>query len=294
MPTTLVLSVLAVLLAAPAPLLLGRPRLSGALRRVPRAGMLLWQAVALAAVLSALGAGLSLVTGSALRAGPGHARYVVAGLALVLTAVVLGRLLLSGHRVGTRVRQLRRRHVALLELLATQDAHDAGLRVLEHEAPMAYCVPGLQRSRVVVSAATKRVLAPEELDAVLAHERAHLRARHDLVLEAFAVLQRAFPNVVRSDTALQEVRFLVEVLADRAAVRRTGARPLARALVALAESRAPDAALGVAGHGLAQRVTLLRDDRPHPVLAASVLAAAAAVLVLPTLFVALPWLLSLP
>ncbi len=294
MPTTLVLSVLAVLLAGPVPSLLAH---ADRLRRVPRSAMVLWQAVALAAVLAALGAGLSLVTGSALRAGPDGGRYVVALAALVLTATVLGRLLLSGHRVGTRVRNLRRRHLELLDLLATEDA---GVRVLEHDAPMAYCVPGVHvhraaapRSRVVVSVATKRLLAPDELEAVLAHERAHLRARHDLVLEAFTVLHQAYPAPVRSAVALGEVRFLVEVLADRAARRRSGARPLARALVTLVDSRAPEAALAAGGPALAERVTLLGDDGRHPVLAAATLAAAAAVLVLPTAFVALPWLTTL-
>ncbi|MGN6132752.1 MAG: M56 family metallopeptidase [Nocardioidaceae bacterium] len=296
MPPALVLSVLAVLLAGPVPTLLAR---ADALRRVPRSAMALWQAVALAAVLAALGAGLSLVTGSVLRGGPGGGRYVVGVLALLLTATVLARLLLSGHRVGTRVRALRRRHLELLDLLATEDS---GVRVLEHEAPMAYCVPGVAvsraapRSRVVVSVATKRLLAPEELDAVLAHERAHLRARHDLVLEAFTVLHQAFPALVRSAVALGEVRFLVEVLADRAARRRAGARPLARALVVLVDSRAPEAALAAGGQrdvGLAERVMLLGDHGRHPVLAAATLAAAAAVLVLPTAFVALPWLATL-
>ncbi len=285
--TTLVLSVLAVLLSGPVPTALARVP---ALRRVPRSAMVLWQAVALAAVLSAIGAGLSLVTGSSARSVRGEAWYGVAAVALLLTATVLARLLLSGHRVGTGVRSARRRHRDLLDVLS---ADDAGVRVLEHDAPVAYCVPGLQGARVVVSAAAKRLLAEDELAAVLAHERAHLRARHDLVLEAFTVLHQAFPRLVSSGAALQEVRFLVEVLADRVALRRVGARPLARALVALADAPAPAAALAAAGTGLVDRLALLRDERRHPVLAGTALAAAVAVLVLPTAFVAVPWLTSL-
>ncbi|MGZ4469236.1 MAG: M56 family metallopeptidase [Nocardioidaceae bacterium] len=285
--TTLLLSVLAVLFAWPAPVLLARLT---PLRRVPRAAVVLWQAVALAAVLSALGAGLSLVTGSALSRGAGPVPHVAA-VALLLTCTVLARLLLAGHRVGTRVRGLRRRHRALVDLLS---ADDAGVRVLDHPTPMAYCLPG-HHSRVVVSAGARAVLAPAELAAVLAHERAHLRARHDLVLEAFTVLHEAFPRVVTGEAALREVRLLVEVLADRSARRRTGARPLVRALVALADGRAPDAALGAAGAGagLVQRVELVRDATDHRALASAVYAAAAAVVGLPTVFVALPWLASL-
>src|SRR5690606_23945470 len=50
---------LALVLAGPAPVLLARWH---ALRRTPRAAMTLWQSVALAAVLAALGSGASLVT----------------------------------------------------------------------------------------------------------------------------------------------------------------------------------------------------------------------------------------
>jgi hypothetical protein len=131
---------------------------------------------------------------------------------------------------------------------------------------------------------------------VLAHERAHLTARHDLVLEAFTVLHDAFPRWVSSGRALAEVRLLAEILADAAARRRHGARALARALVALTDSPAPRVALAAGGPvgDLTARVELLRDDRPHRLLACGLLVLALAVLVLPTAFVAYPWLSSLP
>lgn len=279
--TPALLAVLGVLLAGPVPALLARWR---GLRRTPRAAMLLWQGVALAAVLSALGAGLSLATD--------HGMGVVAGLALAVTAVVAARLLVSGHRVGTSLRAVRRHHREQLDLLATPPGPDRpGISVLETERPLAYCVPGVQASRVVVSSGALATLAPDELDAVLAHERAHLRARHDLVLEAFSVLHRAFPRWVSSAAALREVRTLVEVLADRAASRQHGAHPVARALVALAGASAPDAALG-AGGVLVERIELLDGGR-HRVQAAVVCAAAVAVVVVPTAFVAVPWLRGL-
>ena len=279
--TPLLLAVLGVLLAGPVPALLARWE---GLRRTPRAAMLLWQGVALAAVLSALGAGLSLATD--------HGAGVVGALALAVTAVVAVRLLVSGHRVGTSLRAVRRHHREQLDLLATPPGEQRpGISVLETEQPLAYCVPGVQASRVVVSSGAVGLLTPEELDAVLAHERAHLRARHDLVLEAFSVLHQAFPRWVSSAAALREVRTLVEVLADRAASRQHGARPVARALVSLAGAPAPDAALG-AGGALLMRLELL-DDRHHRVQAAVVGAAAVAVVALPTAFVAVPWLRGL-
>jgi Zn-dependent protease with chaperone function len=287
--TTLVLAALAIVLAGPVPWLLTR---LPALRCTPRATMVLWQSVALAGVLAALGAGLSLVT-SQLVGEQSVLSYAVSAIPLVVTGLVVARLLLSGHRVGTDLRNLRRRHRQLVDLLA--EDRD-GLHVLDHEAPTAYCVPGLRSSRVVVSRGTVASLTPAELEAVLAHEQAHVRARHDLVLEAFTVLQEAFPAVVTSRHALEEVRLLVEVLADRAARRRHGARALVSAFSALAEGgsvRAPDGAVAASDLGLAVRLDLLLDDRRHWAQAVGVLLAAVAVLVLPTLLVVLPWLTDL-
>ncbi|MBM9460085.1 M56 family metallopeptidase [Nocardioides sp. zg-536] len=289
--TTLVLAVLALALAGPVPAVLVRWT---ALRRTPAAAVVLWQAIAAAAVLAALGAGLSLVTqhtwGDGWREDAGPFGYAVAGTALLLTLVVAGRLLLSGHRVGTELRTLRRRHRRQLDLLA--ERRD-GVQVLEHDVPVAYCVPGLAGSRVVVSAGALGRLDRDEYRAVLAHERAHLAARHDLVLEAFSVLHRAFPRWVSSSTVLGEVKLLVEVLADRAAVHGRDPRPLARALVELAAGRAPAAAMGAGGAGLVERVELLADSEPHRVQGVGVLCAAVAVLALPTAFVVAPWLSSL-
>ena len=109
--------------------------------------------------------------------------------------VVLARLLLSGHRTGTSLRRMRRLHRERVDLVAQVDG---GVSVLDHDVPVAYCVPGMSRSRIVVSRSTLTRLAPAELGAVLEHERSHLRARHDLVLEAFTVLHRAFPRWVAS------------------------------------------------------------------------------------------------
>lgn len=297
--TPLLLGLLAGLLAGPVPQLLARVTRT---RRTPRTAMLLWQGVALAAVLAALGAGVSLATDRAWRREPDPASYAVAAVALVVTGLVAARLLLSGHRVGLRLRLLRRRHRRQVDLVARRDdarSRGATVLVIEHDLPVAYCVPGMGAARVVVSEGALGRLAPDELEAVLAHERAHLRARHDLVLEAFAVLHRAFPRWVSSAAALAEVRLLVEVLADRAAARAADRRALGRALVELAGPRAEPSADGVqlfggpAVNDLVTRVQLLADDRRHPVQAGLLVVAAAAVLGLPTAFLVAPWLSGL-
>ncbi|KRF34245.1 M56 family metallopeptidase [Nocardioides sp. Soil805] len=292
MLTPLVLGALALVLASPLPRVLSR---SERLRHTPVAAMLLWQSTALAAVLAALGAGLSLVTHRLWEGEVGVLDVLLAALAGGVTVVVLGRLLLSGHRTGTTLRRLRRRHREQVDLLARVD-HDIlqqGILVLDHEVPVAYCVPGMSGSRIVVSRSTLTRLAPAELAAVVAHERSHLRARHDLVLEAFTVLHRAFPRWVSSGAAHHEVQVLVEVLADRAAVRRGDRRALAAALLALAGSRAPGGALAAVGTGLAERVAVLVDTRSHRVQSALVSLSALALLALPSALVVLPWLAGL-
>lgn len=285
--TPLVLGLLAVALAGPVPAWLARlPRL----HLTPLSAMLVWQAVALAAVLAALGAGLSLVTAQAWQRAPAPVELVVAAVALGLTLMVLARLLLSGHRVGTSLRAVRRHHRAQVDLLA---AREGEMHVLDHDVPVAYCLPGMARSRVVISAAALERLDEPQLAAVLAHERAHLVARHDLVLEAFTVLHRAFPRWVSSDAALREVRLLVEILADRAALRIGRASALGAALLAMAGARAPAGAIGAAGGDLVERVRVLSDRRARPAQVVGLLAFAWAVLVLPTALVVAPWLLSL-
>ncbi|MCW2769195.1 MAG: hypothetical protein JWR27_628 [Aeromicrobium sp.] len=95
------------------------------------------------------------------------------------------------------------------------------------------------------------------------HERAHVRTRHDLVLEAFDVLHRAFPRPLRTDAPLRQSPVLVELMADDAARKVAGRQALARAIVALAGAATPAGALG-AGSAALVRLERLRDDtRPH-------------------------------
>lgn len=287
--TPLLLGALAVVLAGPVPALLSRLT---RLHRTPLVSMLLWQALALAAVLAALGAGLSLVSSHVFAAqvfgaSAGWWAALVAGLSLLVTVTVLVRLVVSGHRVGTNLRALRRRHREHVDLLSAID-EAGGYRVIDHDVPVAYCLPGVGSSRIVLSAAARDQLDATQLDAVLAHERAHLRARHDLVVEAFTVLHRAFPHFVSSRAALREVQLLAEILADRAAVEAAGQRALYEALLTMAAGRAPHGALG-AGGDLAARVEAVRNAGPYPVQRALVVLAGLALLVLPTWLVVYPW-----
>ena len=85
---------------------------------------------------------------------------------------------------------------------------------------------------MVVSTAALAVLGPGQLQAVLAHERAHLRSRHHLTLTASSALARAFPHVPLLAQASAELAVLAEMAADDAAARRHDPGDLAAALTA--------------------------------------------------------------
>ena len=285
----LILAVLALAFAGPVPALLARARWTW---QAPRAALVLWQALALAAVLAALGAGLAVGLQPMLGREAGPVGLLVHAAALTVTVVVAARLAWTMGRLAVTTRTRRRAHRQLVDLVCRSDARAPGVRVLDTPHPLAYCVPG-SRPRVVVSAVTLEVLAPGELASVLQHEQAHARQRHDLVLEGFNALASAFPRVVRSRAALRSAALLVEMVADDAALARQGSVPLARALVRLADAPVPACALGAVDEsGTVARLRRMQPVSPvaKAALAAAAYASAALVVVVPTVTVAVPWI----
>ena len=275
------LATLAVLLAWVAPGPMARQK---RFRRSPRAALAAWQAVSVGGVLAALAAAPAALPLLLQGDEPGaHLGLVVP--AVLVSAAVLARLLWAGHNVGRQLRRVRTDHRQLVDIIATHDRER--VRILQHPTPTAYCIPG-RRSRVVISQGVLDALPGDQLDAVVAHEEAHLRGRHDLLLEFFSVVHRAVPGPLRSEEALTEVRLLIEALADRAAVRRSGEVATARALITLAGSRAPEAALG-AGTTAPVRLRLLADGPPSPALSAVAYGYAAVAATLPLLLLVAAW-----
>ncbi|MGB6245626.1 M48 family metalloprotease, partial [Gordonia sp. (in: high G+C Gram-positive bacteria)] len=254
--TALLFGILTVALVGPIPAALARATWP---LHTPRAAMALWQSIALAAVLSAFSTGLAIAA-NLLAPGPdgaptsnpvaeierlGWFLWTVYVSVFVLTLVVGARLMYTVLRVGIRTRARRNAHRMMIDLVDNADRRLAAgrdIRILDVPTPLAYCLPGLRR-RVVLSEGVLARLDDDQLTAVIAHERAHLRARHDLVLEAFIAAHEAFPRFVRSRSALGAVELLAEVLADDQAVRATTPTTLGRALVACADATAPRGAM---------------------------------------------------
>ena len=307
--SALAFTLVALLLVGPVPALLVRASWP---MRAPRAAVVLWQAIALAAVLSAFSAGIAIASRLFVPGRDGRPTATITSeidamgmplwllyvIVLALTVMIAARLAIAVVQVAITTRRRRAHHRMLVDLVGRPESCGhrplAGdhLRILDVEQPLAYCLPGV-RSRVVVSEGTLTTLSEDEIAAILTHERAHLRARHDLVLEMFTAVHAAFPRFVRSASALDAVKLLIELLADDAAVRATGPTPLARALVACASGRTPSGALAAGGPTTVLRVRRLAGRPNSLALAATAYLAAGAVLIVPTVALAVPWLTEL-
>ncbi|NRQ36696.1 M56 family metallopeptidase [Nonomuraea sp. NN258] len=247
--------------------------------RAPRTSLLIWQAIALTLVSSLVGVllaaglapyrlgvlpALARLCADLARGGPpaaitaGHLALVGGGLA------VAGWLLAALVRTVVSVAALRRRQRSLLGLIAVPHPSLAGALVVDHPVVAAYCLPG-RRPAIVVSTGSVGLLSEREMDAVLAHERAHARERHDLMILPFSVLHRALPAGRLTRAMLDAVALLVEMRADDRAAREHPRATLASALRRFhACDRpvvAPPGALGGGGPHLRLRIDRLTEDR---------------------------------
>ncbi len=244
----------------------------------PRLAIAAWQALAASILLALAAAGLAMTvtlphvrTDLALLvdlcaenvvagyASPGGAAAALIGITAFLalaarTAWCVARTIILEHRE-------RATRITLLDLVARRDVLSEAL-VVEHAAPYAFCIGG-RRHRVVVTTGLLQALTPAEIEAVLAHEAAHLRQRHHLALLGcrvlFATLTPLFPTFGR---ATPDVRLFAELCADDSARSRVNVSHLRSALATLACTPAPAGTLAASGSDVAARLRRL-DQAPR-------------------------------
>jgi Zn-dependent protease with chaperone function len=290
---------LAAALAGPVPAVLAR---AGWPARSPRAALVLWQAVGLSGGLAILGAGLTLAVSGlgrswlgGLGALPGAIRALSLGplgwAGAALTAVAGAWLLAVLASSTARLALARRAHRQRLDLLADELAvadlpamagagHQSPVgavrvRLLDHPLAAAYCLPGV-RPRIVLSRGVVDALSRAELCAVVSHENAHARGRHDLVIQPFRAWRQTFPFLAAGRAALAAVELLVELAADDAAIRRGQRAALGSALRVLA---AAPAGAADGGQVRVRERRLAAPPRALPRAAAGAACAAGALLV---------------
>lgn len=306
MTATLILVVYALAVAALAPPLLARHWPSD---RAPRLTVTLLQILTCSFLVAAVGAGMALAftlleglselspaldaCADQLPVDHGSLGTVLGHLGWISAVLLSARLLYCLAATFGTARRRRRAHSEMLRMLATRD-DELGVLVLDHPAPACYCLPG----DVVITTGALERLSAKQLEAVLFHERAHLSGRHHLIIALAAAIRRTVPHIRLLAYAEQETRRLVELIADDAAVARTGAPTVAAALAVIGTAQTterapmydpvPETALAIDSSPTLRRVRrLLRLDhsltrRGH----ALVVAATTAATVLPAVLLA--------
>lgn len=161
------------------------------------------------------------------------------------------------------LRQLGEYHEAKEAADAQPTAGD--LCVIDSPDPDAYALPG-SPGRIVVTTSMLRSLSPAEREALFAHERAHLSARHHYHLAAVGLAAHCHPGLRPAGAA---VRLAAERAADEAAAAAIGdrqltARAIGRAALATRSARRrPTVAPAATSGPVPQRVAaLLRPPLP--------------------------------
>jgi Zn-dependent protease with chaperone function len=228
-------------------------RQDGWLTRAPRLGTWVLLASAWSVLTALFLAGLTVaLPGTAMSSGLSHllgacilrlrAAYAtpggaaIAGAGLSLSLAIGGRVAWAGLQVARERRAERHRQRILVGLCGRRQA-DLPAVILDQDQPAAYCLPGRART-VVLTSATINLLTPPQLAAVLAHEHAHLEARHHRLLAAAALANRAIPELPLLRDLPRQVRRLVEMEADDLAAATHDPETLATAIVAVATAQA--------------------------------------------------------
>ncbi|MEU6140154.1 M48 family metalloprotease [Streptomyces sp. NPDC047081] len=175
----------------------------------------------------------------------------VSALTLVAGLVALG---------VAAVRQVR--HLLWARRECDRLPEETELAVLDDDGPHAFALPGAP-GRIVVSRGMLRCLGDAEREALLAHERAHLRGRHHL-FQAVWRLAAAVNPLLRP--LAEAGGYVLERWADEEAAARVGsrtvvARAVGRAALASAGASRP-AALAATGGAVPQRVQALLAPPP--------------------------------
>lgn len=272
-------AVVAVVLAWPVPVALSRAQWTS---RSPAVALLLWQAIGLTGGLALIAAfalaGLTAwgsTLGEAWQTLWAHPLTIPAGSSLLAVFSLAIGVVIAVHLVANLVATLidsqrtRRRHRQLVQLLTSESVDHPHTRIIDHDTPIAWCLPGTVRSLTVLSVGLISTLSREQLTAVIEHERAHAEQRHHLLLIAFRAWRLALPWFPGARRAYAAVALLIEFLADDRARRATSDAAVAQAIRTVAGASAHSLLTNEAGvfdandSWLAPRLARL-SDRAEP------------------------------
>ncbi|HPZ94585.1 MAG TPA: M48 family metalloprotease [Mycobacterium sp.] len=189
----------------------------------------------------------------------GHAGGVAQVVAIAAMAFIVASLIaviMRLNRALSRMRSDTLAHADGVRLVGRPIGSD--VVIIDAPAPAAYCVAG-RPPAIVVTTAALTALDQSQLNAVIAHERAHLKGRHAYLVAAVRGLTTALPTIRLFDSAAMHVSSLLEMCADDAAARAYGRRPLLDGLLTLSGAGTPAHGLAAAAISVLARAQRLSD-----------------------------------
>jgi beta-lactamase regulating signal transducer with metallopeptidase domain len=175
-------------------------------------------------------------------------------------------------RILARMRSRTHGHACAVRLVGRR-LNGLDALVIDAAAPAAYCIAGRPHAVVVTSAALETLTKPQ-LDAILAHERAHLDGHHPEILAIARGLATTFPNLKLMTEGAHHISRLLEMCADDSAAGEHGPQPILGGLLALTGAVPASAgALGASGVAVLARAERLAATR-HGGLGGTALTAA--------------------
>lgn len=240
------------LLRAAAPVLMRVPRLAVALLM---AGLGVWllTAAALSLVLAWTLSGPRVLPGAVgevcqkcLAASSPFAPARTVETALPVIALVLlpalgaAVMLTLGLRRALRARRAARSITGEITTSARRDlVRGEEIWVLSDPRPLAFSLPR-RAGGIVISDGLRHLLSEDELTAVLAHERAHLRQRHHLILSALRAVTEPLRWIPLAGAVADAVPHYLEIAADHGAQEHCGTPVLASALLKIGAPVGPE------------------------------------------------------
>lgn len=175
--------------------------------------------------------------------------WLVLALGVVAPLLIVARVVLLARGMSRRARE----HACAVRIVG--HSHD-DIVVMPSPVAAAYCVTG-RPSAIVLTTAALTTLRPDQLNAVVAHERAHLAGRHAALVATLRSLASVMPRMRLFTDAADRVATLLEMRADDVAARRHGRPALLGGLLALCEATPPDTALAATGEDVVERAERL-------------------------------------
>lgn len=175
---------------------------------------------------------------------------------VVALSALAARFVVVGSRMARRRAAARRERLAVLRLAARVEAATPRILWLAHDRPLAFSLPG-RPDCIVATDGLSRHLNPQQLRAVLEHERAHLRGRHHLIIGVADAVAAAFSFLPLCRAAPEALGELIELAADATAARKLGADTVRSALLQVTAEAPPGPALAFGHDAISTRLDRL-------------------------------------